>query len=51
MLKLFLLALTEEYHNNIFKAIFQKYVIVSIDAFGIAKHFTDYCLLALQQQP
>ena len=49
MLKQFLLDHIEAYQKNIFKATFQKFVIVLIVGFGEGKHFIAYCLLALQQ--
>jgi len=47
MLKRFLLGHIEVYQENISKAIFQKYVIVSIGGFGAEKCFIAYCMLVL----
>ena len=49
MLKQFLLVPIEVYQENISKATFQKYAIVSIGGFGEGKYFIAYCLLVLQQ--
>ncbi len=51
MQKRFLLGPIEVYQENISKAIFQKYVIVSIEGFGVGKCFIAYCLLVLRQAP